>query len=462
MEHVAVLDIGKTNVKLSAATAEGAIVETVTTTNNSLPGPPYLHPDSEGLEHWFLDHLRSLARRHPIGAVVVTTHGSLGALVGCDRLLMPMVDYEHVPTAEFDRRYRDLAGPLQKRGSTVMPGLAHLARQLLFLETGWPEAVARANHFLGGPQYWAWRLTGVGASEVTYLGAQSHLWDVRKRRFLAIVEDRGWRRLLPPPTPAWHTLGTIRPELVRRHGLPEGIAVLCGIHDSTANFYRFQQAGLTDFALISTGTWIVGLGHVGRPGAFTVSETRQCNADVEGRPLSGALTMGGREFAALAGDSSQQGAELGEVGDLVAAGTMALPSFAEHDALFPERAGKGRIIGPKPQSASRQRALALLYVALTTDACLDALGDNNLAILDGSFVSDPLYPALVAALRPGRRTVYTTQRYGTAAGAALLAGHGARTKRVEVDLRPPERIDLPPLAGYAARWRRAARASEKD
>ncbi len=375
---------------------------------------------------------------------------------------MPMIDYEHVPAAELDRRYHDLAGPLQERGSTVMPGLAHLARQLLFLETGWPEAVARADHFLGGPQYWSWRLTGVGASEVTYLGAQSHLWDVRKGRFLAIVEDRGWRRLLPQPTPAWHTLGPIRPELQRRHGLPEGIAVLCGIHNSSANFYRFQQAGLTDFALVSTGTWIVGLGHIRRPNEFMVSATRQCNADVEGRPLSGALTMGGREFAALAGGNSEQGAEPGEISALVEEGTMALPSFADHDALFPERAGRGEIVGTKPQSARRQRALALLYVALVTDACLDALGDNNLAILDGSFVSDPLYPALVAALRPGRRTVYTTDRYGTAAGAALLAGHGERGRSVEVDLRAPGRIDLPQLAGYAARWRRMAGKSEKD
>src|SRR4051812_3319786 len=122
MAHVAVLDIGKTNVKASIATVEGAIVETVSTANAALPGPPYLHPDTDGLEGWFLDQLRSLARRHRIRAVVATAHGSLAALVGGDRQLMPMIDYDSEASAELNRRYSDLVGPLEERGSPVMPG----------------------------------------------------------------------------------------------------------------------------------------------------------------------------------------------------------------------------------------------------------------------------------------------------------------------------------------------------
>ena len=191
MKHVAVLDIGKTNVKLSAATAEGVIEETVSTGNDPIPGPPYLHPDEDKIEDWFLDQLRALAQRHPIGAVVATSHGSLGALIGGDRLQMPLVDYENEPSDEVNRRYAELAGSLRDRGSPIMPGLAHLARQLLFLEMEWPDAVARAEHFVGGPQYWAWRLSGVAATELTYLGAQSHLWNVQRQRYLPIVAKSG-------------------------------------------------------------------------------------------------------------------------------------------------------------------------------------------------------------------------------------------------------------------------------
>ena len=73
-------------------------------------------------------------------------------------------------------------------------------------EMEWPEAVARARHFLGGPQYWAWRFSGAAATELTYLGAQSHLWDVRRT---ALHADR--RRARLAAAPAGDTAGVEEP-----------------------------------------------------------------------------------------------------------------------------------------------------------------------------------------------------------------------------------------------------------
>ena len=47
-------------------------------------------------------------------------------------------------------------------------------------------------------------------------------------------------------------------------------------------------------------------------------------------------------------------------------------------------------------------------------------------MLDGTFVREPLYGALVAALRPDRRVLVNLDHYGVATGAALLAGHETR------------------------------------
>jgi len=57
MSNVAVLDIGKTNVKLSAATRDGALLETVSTANVTRDGPPYRHPDLAGIEDWLFREL---------------------------------------------------------------------------------------------------------------------------------------------------------------------------------------------------------------------------------------------------------------------------------------------------------------------------------------------------------------------------------------------------------------------
>ncbi|MCB1495624.1 MAG: carbohydrate kinase [Bauldia sp.] len=462
MTTVAVLDVGKTNVKLTAASRDGKLLETVSLANGPGAPPPYLHVDTRRIDAWLLDELPALVRRHDIGAIVATGHGSAGALVDDDGLVMPMVDYEaEVPEAVTASHVGSVAS-FRALGSPLMPGAAHMARQLLWLETEWPEAVARARWFLGGPQYWAFRLSGNGASEYTYLAAQSHLWDFDRRAFSNIVRDRGWQHLIPPLAPAWKPVGTIRPRLARDLDLPADIEILCGIHDSTANFYRYQQAGLTDLTLISTGTWIVGLSDGAAPDSGYEQGYVTRNLDVDGRELSGILAMGGREFALIAGRTLDTSVNETAIEKLIANRTMALPSFVEQDGVFPGSAMKGRVTGPEPETPEARHALALLYVSLLTDICLDRLGADGTIVLDGSFAKDPLYPALVSALKPGRKVLFNTDAYGTASGTALLADHPRRTGLAPVTVETARDITIAGLAAYRQTWRERAEANHAN
>jgi sugar (pentulose or hexulose) kinase len=460
MTRVAVLDIGKTNVKLSAADADGAILETLSTPNRVYPPPPYRHHDVLALEDWAICALQELGRRHAISAIVPCGHGSGGVLADETGPAMPMIDYEDEPPAGLNELYRALVGSYRERGTPIMLGGAHAARQMLWLETGWPDAFARARYFLGLPQYWAFRLSGVAASEFSMFGAQSHLWTVPARHFAPIVAARGWGDKMPPLAPAWATLGTLKPELARRTGLAPATRVLCGIHDSSANFYRYQAAGLHNLTVVSTGTWIVALSDETPPDALDEARGMHCNADPAGNPLAGALCMGGREFSLVAGDQPA-GARVDAaiLAAMVARGTFAVPFFGEDDGLLPGRGRRGNIVGPPPQSAAERRALALLLTGLLTDLLLDALGSAGTVILDGTFVSDPLYAALIAALRPGNATRFNLHGYGTAAGAALLAGHETRTVPAPLALKTPTPLDISSLPPYRATWR--ALANEK-
>jgi len=58
---VAVLDVGKTNVKLSAVTPGGEVAETVSVGNPVLPGPPWRHHDLRELNAWVLESLAARA-----------------------------------------------------------------------------------------------------------------------------------------------------------------------------------------------------------------------------------------------------------------------------------------------------------------------------------------------------------------------------------------------------------------
>lgn len=452
---VAVLDLGKSNVKLSACTTAGAVVETLSLPTPTRAGPPWRHFDVEAMTDWLMAGLASLAGRHPLRDVVPVGHGSACALVGEEGAgpVLPVIDYDQPLPPGLAAAYAPLAGAFRDRGSALMMGASHVARQMYWAETAEPAGFARARAVLGWPQFWGWWLTGEAASEVSYLGAQTHLWRVAEGAWSPLVAARGWGRLMPRVRGAGEVLGVLRPELRARWGLP-ALRVRVGAHDSSLSFHRYQAAGLRRIAVLSTGTWIVGLADGVDPAVLDEARGMTLNADLAGRPLGGALCMGGRDYAAIAGDQPAGArAEAAVLARLVARGTMALPAFGPDDGLFPGRAGKGRVVGPAPEGAEERQALAVVQVALLTWTCGEVLAPGHDWVLDGSFLREPLFAPLVAALRGKGRVLVNAEPYGIAAGAALLC-HEGEVPPLELEEAAP--VDVTGLAGYAALWRARA------
>lgn len=459
---VAVLDVGKTNVKLTAATADGDIVETLSTPNEVKPGPPWRRHDLAGLSDWVFGSLAELSKRHSLRHFVAAGHGVGGVLVTADPnelSALPMIDYEQDPPDAIRDAYPALAGDFFDRGSNIMLKATHHARQMYWMQQAEPDAFAKARWFLSLPQYWAWRFSGVAASELSMLCAQSHLWNLVERRWSPIVRSQGWEGILPPFRFAWETLGPIRPDLARRHGLPKDLSILTGGHDSSLNLYRYQAAGFPDVCLVSSGTWIVGMCAATPVKDIDPARGMVMNSDLSGRIVGGALTMGGREYSIVAGTSAEgPDADPETMRRIIARGSFALPSFSDDDGLFPGSAGKGRFVGPPAANDVERRALAVLYTALLSVECINALGGDNIVVLDGTSLRDPLYASVIAALRAGRETFYNLDSQGIAAGAALLTGHETRTRPARVSLETPQAFpgEVAALRDYARRWRELA------
>src|SRR6202453_1398847 len=72
---VAVLDVGKTNVKLALFESSGAVLWERSTPNRPLPGPPYLHANVEAIWSFFVASLAEAASAHRVETIVPTTHG---------------------------------------------------------------------------------------------------------------------------------------------------------------------------------------------------------------------------------------------------------------------------------------------------------------------------------------------------------------------------------------------------
>jgi sugar (pentulose or hexulose) kinase len=455
---IAVLDVGKTNVKLLAITPSGAILSSRQAPNAVRRGEPYPSCDTDHLWRWMMAALADLGERFTISAIVPTSYGSTVALVSEDELALPILDYEADPPPAIAADYAAIAPWFEECCCPINPAGLTLGRQLFWQSCAFAEEFARARWILPFPQYWAWGLSGVPASEVTSLGAQTQLWNPRERDFSSLVKGQGWLERFPPLRAAWEVLGPLQLQVAEKAGLPVDTPVLCGIHDSNANYARYLAAGLEDFALISTGTWLISFNTALRLAELDPLRDTVSNTDLLGRAIACARFMGGREYALIAGGEDAQ-ADIGDVEALIAAGTVALPSFTASGGPYPESAGRGLIAGPEPGSARSRAALASLYVALMASVALDLLRSDNRIIVDGGFVEKPLFASLLAALRPGQPVALSREREGTALGAALLWRWPSRQEPVPVKL---NEVPAPAIAGlqaYAERWREAADAT---
>ncbi|TFW29289.1 FGGY-family carbohydrate kinase [Duganella callida] len=442
-----VLDIGKTNVKLSLLDRAGAVLDERRMANAVLHDAPYPHYDTDRMWHWMLDAMRAFAGMAQVDAIVPVTHGATAALVDDAGLVLPVLDYEFEPPAS-QSDYRALRPGYEATRSPLLPAGLNLGRQLVWLAQSHPAEFQRARHILMYPQYWAWRLSGMAASEVTSLGCHTDLWQPARKQYSSLVGRMGWSALFPPLRDAWAVLGEIKPELAEQTGLPPQCKIICGIHDSNASLLRHIQtaADRQPLSVLSTGTWVIAAA-IGMPlDGLREEADMLANSNALGQPVACMRFMGGREFAELAGPDAVV-CSVADLQRLIEQGTMALPCFSAAGGPFAGRAGS--TTGPAPQSPQERYALATLYCVLMSDHCLTALGAAGAVVVEGSYTGNPHFGPLLAALRPRQTIFCSDDTAGTTCGGWMLHHWGERPVGANTLCAP---ADLRGWDEYRKRW----------
>jgi sugar (pentulose or hexulose) kinase len=440
---VAVLDFGKTNSKLFVFGQDGQILDERRTQPNWTRKGGFSVLDETALHDWAARAVGEAVDIHGMEGLMVSGHGCTFALVDNAALTHPILDYEQEPpagiAARIDRRIPDFAETFSPR----LPLGFNYGRHMLWLKAVQPGAFAAAKSILGYPQYWSWRFGGRAVSEVSYLGCHSHLWAPRKRDFSSLVDAEGWRGQMP----AFERAGAVIGE--QRFGkAAQPIAIHNGVHDSNAALHAYRRQKLGPVTVVSTGTWVVVLNPDCPLDALDRDRDMLVNVDVDGGPVPTIRFMGGREFATIS--AGWQGAiDRSTVQQVIDAGIMALPSFAPGG---PMPGHPGELIGRTPNPEERA-AVALLYVALMVDLCLDLIHSNNTVIVDGGLNSGGLLASLLAELRPGQAFMQGATLEGSATGAAALAFESVGREFAAEAPEPVHASSFTGLAGYRDSWR---------
>ena len=449
--YTVVVDVGKTLTKASLWSPAGALIEQRDRPNERIRGPGYLALDAQGIEAWLAQSLAAFARLAPVSSIVPVAHGAAVALVRGGQLLLPPMDYENPLPADLRAGYDSQRDPFALTGSPALPEGLNLGAQLHCLETLHPEALGSDTLLLPWAQYWAWRLSGVAASEVTSLGCHTDLWYPARGTPSALAVRRGWAAALAPLRRASDCLGPLTAEWVARTGLSPNTVVYCGLHDSNAALLAargFPQIANGESTVLSTGTWFVAMRTPAEPIDLAgLPERRDClvNVDVAGRPVPSARFMGGREIETLTGIDTRriditpdQPRLLAAVPQALADGARVLPTFAAGSGPFPR--AHGRWVRMPADEAVRRAAVGL-YAALVADVSLELIGARGQILVEGRFAEAQVFVRALATLRPDWVVQVANARNDVAYGALRLvdpalppAGSLTRVEPLAVDL----------------------------
>ncbi|MFN4154066.1 MAG: FGGY-family carbohydrate kinase [Paracoccaceae bacterium] len=444
MKHAAIIDIGKTNVKLALVDLERLTEVAVRTSPNLvLPGPPWPHYDTEGQWAFLRTSLRELSASHGIDAIGVSTHGACAALLDAKgHLAAPVLDYEHPGPDSCRTEYDAIRPPFSETGSPALPLGLNLGAQLFWQLRVDPGLRDRTRHVVMWPQYWGHRLTGQLASDICSLGCHTDLWNPGARGFSSLPAALGLADRMAPARAPGEVLGPLRPELQAELGIGP-VPVMCGLHDSNASLLPHLLRRKAPFAVVSTGTWVISMAVGGHRVTLDPARDTLLNVNALGDPVPSARFMGGREYE-LIRSGRPAGAAVADADQVLASGLMLLPSVVPESGPFQGR--QSRWTGEPATDAQREVALCY-YLALMTAESLAVIGADGPSIIEGPFASNRWFCAMLEAAT-GRAVLPSTMRTGTAIGAAMML-----TRPVASPDGTESAVPVPELIRYARRWR---------
>lgn len=489
---VAVLDIGKTNKKVMIFNERLELVDKAyrqfpTHTWEGLPVE-----DTKAMLTWFEEELTAFAKKFPISAISITTHGATFACLDDQgKLVFPVIDYTFEPGDNFQKNFfkdygddRDLQ---QQTATAHFGGLINPAKALHLLKTRHPGDFARVKHLLFYPQFIGHHLTGKAGTEPTYIGCHSYLWDFQTQTPSSVAKKMGVAGMIPLPLQkSWDVLGTLRHDLAARLGLSAQTPVTLGIHDSNSSLLPYLVKNTGSFTLNSTGTWCVAM----RPDprvAFAPDELGKVvfyNLDAWQRPVKTGIFLGGLEFESWSGLMKKR---FGErpwpqydehlVKKLLSDRSLfLLPGLVPGTGQFPlskprwveagastsfEDIASGKATPSGWRNFETCYAVLNLSLAIQTAVALDRVGAaaSQTLFTEGGFRKNDFYNKLLTSLFPGKSLALTNLEEATAFGAAMLGlcalekiTPDALAPRFTIETQAVLPVNLPDMPAYRTAW----------
>ncbi len=450
--NIAVIDIGKTNVKLALVDlATLSELDVITKPNTVVDAEPWPHFDTEGIWTFLLKGLQDFHAQHGISDISITTHGACAALLAADgTLAAPILDYEFTGVEQTADEYDSIRPAFDETGSPRLAGGLNIGAQLYWQFAKDPTLLERTIQLVTYPQYWGHRLTGITATDMTSLGCHTDLWNPYKRCFSSLVKTLGLTDKMAAVRKPGDILGPLLPEIVEQTGLAKETSVLCGIHDSNASLLPHILRNTPPFSVVSTGTWVIAMAIGGKHVVLDPSKDTLINVNAMGNPVPSARFMGGREYE-LATQEPYPIPTYSDLENILKDRVMLLPAVVPDTGPFQGMQSMWRDDIEPAIGTGQKGAAVALYLALVTSHCLELIGHDGPVIVEGPFTDNWVYLDMLVVASQSR-VLSSVGMTGTSQGGALLAGGIEQWPASSVELTPKSDVIAEYLQAYASEW----------
>ena len=405
-----VLDIGKTNVKLTFVNSiNNKTIKFFKTKQKNIYRHGIKILNSNSIFEWALKKITYIGRKHNLDKFVCTAHGTSIALISYDdKELLACTDYEY----KFDKlfnSYKKIAPKFNESFSPFLENGLNIGQQIYYLYKRKQKLIKETKYILNYPQYIVWKLTSGFSSEISYVGCHTHLWDFKRNKLSSFVKKIKLEKKFPKIRKAWDTIGQ------RKIG-ESNLKIINGIHDSNASYLYFKNSDIKNFTLVSTGTWYIIFNQKTPLKNLNPSLDMLANIDVFGKPVPTMRFMGGREYDHLMGVFK------------ISNKTRAIKNFSFHDYLiYPSYASGGGFSINKINigfyeglNKGQIYYLICLYISFVINFCLNQMRSSNTIILDGPITKNITIMKILSSLRKKQIVLKNKREIGTTLGATNL------------------------------------------
>ena len=419
-----VLDIGKTNVKLTFVdSSNNKALYSFRTKQENIIRHSIKILNSNSIYEWALTKIVFVGRKYSLDKFVCTAHGTSIALIGeQNQEILACTDYEYKFDKIFDH-YKRLAPNFNESFTPFHENGLNIGQQIYYLYKKNPKMIKNTKFILTYPQYIAWKLSGNFSSEISYLGCHTHLWDFKKNKLSSFVKKLRLENKFPPMRKAWEVIG-------QKKIANSNLQIVNGVHDSNASYLYFKNSNIKNFTLVTTGTWYIIFNQKTSLTNLNPNLDMLANIDVFGKPVPTIRFMGGREYDNLMKVFK------------ITTNTKALKNFNYKNYLiYPSYASGGAFINKKININFFKKLkkgqiyyLICLYIAFVINFSLNKMKSSNTIILDGPITKNITIMKILSSLRPKQLVLKNKKEIGTTLGATNLFNIKKKNKLQTVDI----------------------------